>query len=183
MISTKQPMHSDPMLDQPSKQGFFRRSPARLLLAAIVLAGVASATPAQAADADALVKEGKKLLDAKKFDEACPKFAEAYQASSNVATLVDLALCHEKQGKIATAWSELLDAEADARKAGRSDIETRARANGRALEPKLPRIAITITSPAPGIEVTIDGQKIDTAAQGKGRPVDPGEHKIIATAP
>jgi hypothetical protein len=42
---------------------------------------------------------------------------------------------------------------------------------------------VTVASAAPGLEVTIDGQKVDTAAQAKGRPVDPGDHKIVATAP
>lgn len=167
----------------PAHHRFFRRLPSRFVALTLAFAAFLPAASAHAAEADALVKEAKKLVAAKKYDEACPKFAEAYAQSSNVATLVDLALCHEKQGKLATAWSELLDAEAAARKAGRSDIETRARGNSKALEAKLPRISVTIASPPPGLEVTIDGQKIDTSAQGKGRPVDPGEHKIVASAP
>ena len=162
---------------------FFRRIPFRAVSLAVALASLAPVQLASAADADALIAEGKKLLAAKKYDDACPKFADAYAANKNPATLVDLALCHEKQGKVTTAWSELLDAEAEARKAGRSDVETRARANSKALEPKLPRILVALVAGAPGFEVTIDGQKIDPNAQGKGRPVDPGDHKVVATAP
>jgi len=149
----------------------------------MAFASLMSVHVADAADADALIKDGKKLMADKKYDEACPKFAEAYATNKNPATLVDVALCHEKQGKLTTAWSELLDAEADARKAGRSDVETRARSNSKALEPKLPRIVVNIASPTPGLEVTIDGQKIEPNVQAKGRPVDPGDHKVVATAP
>lgn len=161
---------------------FFRLKPHRIVSLAIALVSLAVLPSALAAEPDALIAEGKKLVAAKKYDEACPKFADAYAANKNPATLVDLALCHEKQGKLTTAWSELLDAEAEARKAGRSDVETRARANSKALEPKLPRIVINVAAATPGLEVTIDGQKVDPNAQAKGRPVDPGDHKVVASA-
>lgn len=176
-------MSSALMLLHNSLQHHVRRFRLRAVASAFVLACALPVSSAYAADAaDTLIADGKKLMAAKKYDEACPKFADAYAANKNPATLVDLALCHEKQGKLTTAWSELLDAEADARKAGRSDVETRARANSKALEPKLPRIVINVAAATPGLEVAIDGQKIDPNAQAKGRPVDPGEHKVVATA-
>lgn len=140
-------------------------------------------TVVQAADAEALLKEGKKLASEKKYDEACPKLAESYKLSATPATLIELALCHEKQGKLATAWGELLDAEADARKAGRSDLEARARGNSKSLEGKLPRVIVAVAQNTPGLEIAVDGQKLDLAVLGKGRPVDPGDHKITASAP
>ncbi|HVK65656.1 MAG TPA: hypothetical protein VM694_14330 [Polyangium sp.] len=160
-----------------------RRARLYLFLSALFTASLAPLAIAHAADAEALLKEGKKLVTEKKYDEACPKIAEAYKLSPSPATLLDLALCHEKQGKLATAWGEMLDAEADARKAGRADVEARARANSKAIEPKLPRVTVSVAANTPGIEIAINGQKIDLGALGKGRPVDPGEHKIVATAP
>ncbi|MRG95518.1 hypothetical protein [Polyangium spumosum] len=160
-----------------------RRARLFLFLSALSTACLAPLASAGAADAEALLKEGKKLVTEKKYDEACPKIAESYKLAPSPATLLDLALCHEKQGKLATAWGEMLDAETDARKAGRADIETRARANSKALEPKLPRVTVTVAANTPGIEIAIDGQKIDVGALGKGRPIDPGEHKIVASAP
>ncbi len=160
-----------------------RRARLCLFLSALSAACLAPLASAHAADAVALLKEGKKLVTEKKYDEACPKIAESYKLAPSPATLLDLALCHEKQGKLATAWGEMLDAETDARKAGRADIESRARANSKALEPKLPRVTVALAANTPGIEIAIDGQKIELAALGKGRPVDPGEHKIVASAP
>ena len=164
-------------------RGASRRARLCFFLSALFAASLAPLASAEAGDAETLLKEGKKLVTEKKYDEACPKIAESYKLAPSPATLLDLALCHEKQGKLATAWGEMLDAETDARKAGRADIETRARANSKALEPKLPRVTVTVATNTPGIEIAIDGQKIDLGALGKGRPVDPGEHKIVATAP
>jgi len=152
-------------------------------LGAASFAWLAFTSSAFSADADALLKEGKKLVAEKKYDEACPKLADSYKASSAPGTLIELAICHEKQGKLATAWGEFLDAETDARKAGRADLEARARANSKALEGKLPRLTVGIAQNTQGIEIAVDGQKIDLGSLGKGRPVDPGDHKVIATAP
>ncbi len=156
----------------------------RLLpLFALALAAGLAAPSAFAADAEELLKEGKKLLKEKKIDAACDKFAESYKTAQSAGTLIELGLCHERQGKIATAWSELLDAEADARKAARGDWEGRAKQNSRRLEPKLPRLTVTVAKPPEGLEITLDGVKLDPGALGKGKPVDPGEHKIGVTAP
>jgi hypothetical protein len=173
------------MIRSKTSTACFTRAARRRLLPLFALAlGAGLAAPtAAAADADALVKEGKKLLGEKKIDEACDKFAESYKLAQSAGTLIELGLCHERQGKIATAWSELLDAEADARKAARGDWEGRAKQNSRRLEPKLPRLTVTIASPPSGVEISLDGNKLDPGALGKGKPVDPGEHKILVSAP
>ncbi|MDI1445549.1 hypothetical protein [Polyangium sp. 6x1] len=180
MTQTDKPNHVHVPRDG---RGASRSARLGLFLSALVTASLAPLAMADAADAEALLKEGKKLVTEKKYDEACPKIAESYKLSPSPATLLDLALCHEKQGKLATAWGEMLDAEADARKAGRADVEARARGNSKAIEPKLPRVTVSVATNTPGIEIAIDGQKIDLGALGKGRPVDPGEHKIVASAP
>ena len=35
----------------------------------------------------------------------------------------------------------------------------------------------------PGLQVTIDGQPLNAALVGVTRPIDPGTHKVVATAP
>lgn len=180
MTTTDIPMNHACELPSRRRRGALRRATHGLLFA---IAAACLAPASLAADAEALFKEGKKLASEKKYDEACPKLAESYKLSATPATLIELALCHEKQGKLATAWGELLDAETDARKAGRADLEARARGNSKALEGKLPRITVALAQNTPDIEITIDGQKIDIGSLGKGRPVDPGEHKVVASAP
>ena len=53
--------------------------------------------------------------------EACARFAESYRFEASSGTLINLALCHEKEGKIATAWAEYRDAARVARDWGRKE--------------------------------------------------------------
>jgi len=146
---------------------------------------VANIGVAYADEAEALLKDGKKLMGAGKLAEACPKLEESQKLDPKSSTLLEVAICHEKQGKIATAWSEFIDAEGQARKDGRSKLEGDARQRGRKLEPKLPRITVSVAKDAAveGLDVKIDGASIDKGDWGKSRPLDPGEHKLSASAP
>ena len=132
----------------------------RAALPAILVASAvfASASAARADEAETLVKDGKALMKAGKLDEACPKLEESQKLSPRAATLIEVAACHEKQGKIATAWSEYIDAEADARKEGRKPLEKDAQARSVKIEAKIPRVTINVPSPIDGMEIKIDGQ-------------------------
>src|SRR5262245_5606120 len=91
---------------------------------------------AQAQSADELSAEAKKLLADGKTAEACKKFEESQRAEARGATLLDLADCHEKEGKTATAIGDYKAAAAAARKEKRYDREKTARRRIAALEPK-----------------------------------------------
>src|SRR5215471_19286696 len=67
-----------------------------------------------AAIAEALFRHGRELLDAGKVSEACEKFAASQRADPALGTLLNLAACHEREGRTATAWSEFTDAYAQA---------------------------------------------------------------------
>ncbi|WP_437639832.1 hypothetical protein [Sorangium sp. So ce854] len=158
------------------------RSSARAVGAALALAlspGVAFA------QADALLAEGKQLMKKGKLAEACPKIEESYRLSPRSSTLLALAGCHEKQGRIATAWAEYIDLGAAARKEGNKRLEADAKARGARLEPRLPRLTLNVPRAAAveGLEVTLDGAPVDSAAFGQARPIDPGEHRVSASAP
>src|SRR5437762_4686516 len=94
--------------------------------------------------AETLFIEAKKLMEAKRFDEACPKFADSQRLDPGVGTLLNLALCYERQGKVASAWSTYRDAASAARTAGQADRENMARQRASALEPRLSRLTVAI---------------------------------------
>jgi hypothetical protein len=94
---------------------------------------------------------------------------------------MNLALCHEKQGKTASAWAEYIQAAQLAARAGQADREQVARQSAAALDAVLPHIILkpdTIDS----ITVKLDGQVLGAAVLGTSIPIDPGPHEIIASA-
>ncbi|WP_437986373.1 hypothetical protein [Sorangium sp. So ce117] len=160
------------------------RSCARLAGVAFALA-LAVSPGVAFAQAEALLDEGKSLMKRGKVAEACPKIEESYRLSPRSATLLALAMCHEKQGKVATAWSEYIDLGAAARKEGNKRLEADAKARGAKLELSLPRLTLSVPRAAvvEGLEVTLDGAPVDGALWGQARPIDPGQHKVSASAP
>lgn len=158
---------------------------AAVLVASAVSVAGAGVAHADEPQAEALLKDGKKLMGAGKLGEACPKLEESQKLDPKSTTLLEVAICHEKQGKIATAWSEYIDVEGQARKEGKGKLEGDARARSKKLDPKLPRLTISVPKDVAvdGLDVQIDGVSIDKGDWGKSRPLDPGDHKLTASAP
>jgi hypothetical protein len=160
-------------------------------LTALVIAGglaprVAFAQGADAATAEALFEQGKQLLRAGNSAAACPKLAESQRIDPSTGTLLALAMCHEADGKLASAWAEFVAVEARARNEGRLDREQAAQARSRALKPRLSTLEIRV----PAEVATLTGLEIrrDRAVQGSGAwnvvvPIDGGEHVIEVSAP
>jgi hypothetical protein len=159
---------------------------AKLALAALLALVVAVPTPARAADdpaARSLFEAGLKLLDEGKADEACPKFEESLRLQPSVGAQLNLARCHEKQGKLATAWTEYKKAATMAYAAGDSEREKAAEDFGNALAPKLPKLVVTVVKPVTGLVVLKDGAPLGPGAFGVAIAADPGSHRIEASAP
>jgi tetratricopeptide (TPR) repeat protein len=153
------------------------------LLLTPALASAQSET--RAAVADALYRQARELMAAGNYAEACPKFAQSQQLDPATGTLLNLAACHEKQGRIATAWLEYSDALVAARRDGREDRVEYARARALELEPKLSRLTLSLApgADAPGLSIELDGASVGSAILGVPTPVDPGEHSVKASAP
>lgn len=152
----------------------------------VLLCGAARAQSGDSALAETLFQEGKRLMAERRFPEACQKLAESQRLDPAGGTLITLALCHEDEGRTASAWAEFSDALAQARRDGRSDRETVAKQHIALLEPKLSRLTITVdatTAAIPGLEVRRTGVVLGKAAWGVASPVDPGEITIEARAP
>ena len=136
----------------------------------------------QGAVAEALFRSGRELMAQDRYAEACPKFAESLQLDRRLGTLMNLALCHEKEGKTASAWAEYVQAGEIAKRSGQTDREQLTRERARALEPGLPRVIVEAAA-IPGLSVTLADKPIGSGAYGTPVPVDPGDHVVRATAP
>jgi hypothetical protein len=97
---------------------------------------------------------------------------------------MNLAACHAREGRTATAWAEFNDALSQAKRDGRDDRVGEARRQIALLEPRLARLAVSVGATATaGLVVRLDGTPLGPASWGTAIPVDPGSHGVEATAP
>jgi hypothetical protein len=170
--------------------GIFDRAPLPAVMGALLLAllppGVATAdtSPTNQAAAQALFDQGRRLLDDGKYTEACAKFEASQRLDPGTGTLLNLAACNERVGKLATAWTQFNEALSLAIRDGRRDRMSFAREHIASIEPQLPRLTIAVRAAATeGLSVSIDGAPLGKAAWDVAAPIDPGNHEIEANAP
>lgn len=134
--------------------------------------------------AESLFEDGRQLMEAKRYEEACPKLAESQKIDPGGGTLLNLAICYEKQGKTASAWASFKEALGVARKDGRADRATFAEQEIRSLEPKLSKLTVVVpqASRVPGLQIERDGSPLSLGGWDSALAVDPGTHVISATA-
>ena len=102
-----------------------------------------------------------------------------------MGSLYRVSLCFEAIGRTASAWVGFREVAGLALNAGLADREKAARGKASALEPKLMRLKITVqpATVALGVEVKRDGAVVSPALWGTPVPLDPGRHKVSASAP
>ncbi|HEX6276462.1 MAG TPA: hypothetical protein VFZ53_25650 [Polyangiaceae bacterium] len=153
---------------------------------ALALAGAPALAQSNTAAAEALFQEGRTLFQAGRYAEACPKLAESNRLDPATGTLLTLALCHESEGKLASAWAEFTDVEGRAQREGRDDRVKIAREHATALRPRLSTLAVDVpadVAQTPGFELKVDGVALGSGSFGVAVPVDGGEHRLEASAP
>lgn len=156
---------------------------AALVVGAARREGLAAAPPA--APAQALFEEGRRLMKAEKFDQACDKFRESQRLDPGAGTLLNLAICYEKSGKTASAWATYQEAVFASEQSNRKDWAKRARSEVEALRPLLSSLTIEVppSSMVNGLVVERDDVVVAPAEWGTAIPVDPGVHVVKAHAP
>jgi hypothetical protein len=159
-------------------------NPRFLLLGCFILAAPAPAhgQNRDAATAEALFGQGRRAMDARSFREACPRFAESQKLDPAAGTLMNLATCEEKLGKLASAWQhwkEALDSLAP-----KDDRIPFAQSRVDDLEKRLPRLRISLARDSgTGAKVFRDETELGAAGQGVLLPVDPGPHLVTVRMP
>jgi hypothetical protein len=154
---------------------------ALLALGATLLAPIAHA--GDPAAAQQLFTDAKKLIVENKWAEACPKLEESQRLDPGIGTQFNLANCYERVGKTASAWAVFLEVAGTAKTTGQTAREKAARDRAALLEPKLSRLTITVRTVERGIKITRDDAEVGRGQWGAPLPVDPGDHRIVASAP
>jgi hypothetical protein len=150
-----------------------------------VLAGDAHAESSITRDkAVQLARDARKLAQAHRWVEACPKFEASLRTEATLDRRFELADCYARIGRLVSAWrlyrevSELAERDDDAVR------YRRAKRQADDLEPRLPRLVLRApVSPPAGFVVLWDGTPVDPDALGVAFHVDPGMHEIVAAAP
>ncbi len=157
-----------------------------LLVGSLIIGIFATAAPAHAQDvaaAEALFNEGRTLMEAGDTEAACQKFAESQRLDPSPGTALNLASCHQRLGRIASAWGEYLVAKRLARGQGRQAIAEEASNKAAELEPQLSYVKLNVQSPPDGLQVSIGDTELAIAALGSKLPVDPGPQTLRLSAP
>lgn len=148
-----------------------------------------SLAPAQdRANAEELFQLGKGAMARQELVRACGYFQASLVAEFALGTLLNLAICHEQAGKIASAWAEYRMLEDRARRASPPQLDRAqfAHDHAEALRPRLSRVRVLLSAEAaatPGLVVKIDGAAAAQELFDVGVPVDSGKRKLSASAP
>jgi tetratricopeptide (TPR) repeat protein len=135
--------------------------------------------------AEMLFFTARGLMEAGRYTEACAKLAESYRLDTAAGTLLNLAVCHESEGRVASAWGEFRQALSDARKSNRADREELAKEHIAKLEPDLPFLTIVVPDAVKvkDLEILRNGVVLGSGGWGTELPIDPGKVEIVMRAP
>ena len=159
-----------------------------LLACALAALTVGRAQAGDAVAAQRAFDEGRALMAANEYAKACSKFEESQRLDSQLGTLLHLANCHEKLGRVASAWrgfSNAIKLAAARNAAGKNEPrEATARRRAEDLEWRISWITLDVAPQhAPGLRIELDGQPLDPSQWGQRQAVDPGSHSVTARAP
>ncbi len=142
----------------------------------------AETATADRAIAERLYERGRGQIEQGQVAAACDSFAESQRLDPGTGTLLNLAACHEREGKLASAWVEFREAVAAARREKRPDRVRYALDHLTAIEPRLAYLTITVAESTRGQApvITLDGRVLGPAVWGIAIPMDAGWHEAVA---
>lgn len=136
---------------------------------------LARAAAADVGSADKLFAEGKALMSAGRFAEACAKYEASYEADAALGSLLNLADCLERDGRLASAYGRWGDAITFATRKN-DNRASYAKDRREELKPKLSFVTLQIVGTLPDELVIYKGEAKFTSAgvSGTALPTDPG---------
>jgi tetratricopeptide (TPR) repeat protein len=167
------------------RNAFATLAVALIMSAYVATHAEAQSTAADKAAAEALFDRGLALLKEGKYQEACERLEQSQAVERGIGTMLYLAECYEKIGRNASAWALFREAASSAQAAGQSERADAGRRRAEKLEKGLSRLSIQVpaTSRIQGLVVQDNGSTLQAAVWGVALPVDPGVHRVEASAP
>lgn len=138
---------------------------------ALALAAFTTLAHADSSSADEAFKQGRELLKAGKYAQACEQFERSQELDPALGTLYNIAQCDAEIGKLAeslAAYKAVIARDTNAtRRQAASDAAAK-------LELRVPRVIVKAEA---GVTLELDGQPIAADAP---IPIDVGKHKLVA---
>ena len=136
--------------------------------------------------ADELFAKGISLRETN-LEQSCKAFRESLELNPQaIGTLMNVALCDEKLGRIASAVEHFAEARDRAKEGNLPDYVAEAEAHITKLKDDVPKVTIRFLGVRPeGTRVLIGDHVIPPVRYEKGEPVpvDPGELVVVVSAP
>jgi hypothetical protein len=166
-----------------------RTTLAAFVTLALVIPGASSAradAPARSVEetarAEARFHAGERLFDDKQYEAACAAFDESERIDPQLGTLLNLALCQEKIGKMAAAWHEYNVGAVWAEQRGQHERQAWALRRAVEVGRHVAIVVLDVPPAAEGYTIELDGGAVAPSAWGTPLAVDPGDHVVRISA-
>lgn len=124
--------------------------------------------------ADELFARGKERLAASDYAAACSLLTDSYQLDPATGSLLALATCHERQGKLATALHDYEEVVKRSRAENRPDREQAAQTQIVALHGKVSTLTLQIAHKPPDLSIRVNDAPVAKDELGRPMPMDGG---------
>jgi hypothetical protein len=165
------------------------RSSFRTTLGLATAAAIALFAVPSRASGDPQVQAARELFsqaeqdeDAGRWDEAASKLRRVLEVKQTAGVQYHIALCEEHTGALVAALEDYTIAEREAHEENAQDVLRLVGKRLADLNPRVPRVTLRVVPDTASASLTLDGKPIARALWATSLPVDPGEHRIVATA-
>lgn len=162
----------------------------RIAAAAALSAVVLSPGRAWAGPSAEQVRAARDLFVAAEHDEDAGRWSDALDKMQQVAAVrltagvrYHQALCEEHLGHLVAALADFEAARSQAKADHADDVLQLVGKHLDALTPRVPRLTVRVAPAGLDATVTLDDSVVAPSLLGVPMPVDPGEHKLVGSAP
>jgi len=138
---------------------------------------------AELQSARALFVQAEEDEDADRWQEALEKLRLVSHVKLTAGVRYHIALCETHLGELANALEDFSGAQSQARAENAEDVLRLVGGALADLSPRVPRLTLRVVPEFVDATVLLDGSPIDRDRLGEPIPIDPGPHKVDASAP
>jgi tetratricopeptide (TPR) repeat protein len=144
--------------------------------------------PGEAADSQQLQSARQQFAqaeadeDANRWSDALEKFRRILDIKRTAGIQYHVALCEEHLGQLVSALADYHTADGAAHLENAQDVLNLVGKKLADLDARIPRLTVHLVPEVPDAGVTLDGALLDHSLLGVAMPVDPGVHRVDASA-